>query len=243
MASLNIKPLPAGLSGPHPPAGCPGTRHSTPCPDAENQAKGRGTPGSRACVQGPPHTPRHQPRRRGLLPVRPGTVPTPASGRTRLQGPWHVEGEGRWHPGPHLGERQVKGSWLLPTTGAERLGCSHFLRRPHRQALQPGCQPAVSAIPGQPGSGPQASSGTSPGPSHASPLPRGAVPRSLFTPHTHRTTSPSSAPQPLHLSVPPLRICKMGLPGGLRECVGRVSQLGPRARALQAVTPGASVPI
>lgn len=32
LGSLNIKPEPAGLSGPHPPAGRPGARHSTPCP-------------------------------------------------------------------------------------------------------------------------------------------------------------------------------------------------------------------
>lgn len=107
MGWLNIKPVPAGLSGPHPPAGRPGARHPT---------------ASRGC-----HT--HQAKEHGRQTRLPGLglgppalpAPMPASGHRRVAGTppgagEHWSGAAGWH-----------GS-CPPTPGA------HFLRRPCPQA-------------------------------------------------------------------------------------------------------------
>lgn len=108
----------------------------------------------------------------------------------RLRGQWHLESG--WHPSPQLRTESRAADWH---------GCCPFPQEAPPRALQPGSQLAASAFPAQPGPGPQASSGTSLGPGHASPhpgvlCPGGSRPALASSSHTHRPTAQISSPAP-----------------------------------------------
>lgn len=201
LGSLNIKPVPAGLPGPHPPAGRPGTRHSTPCPGAENAECTRPRVGA-SLAPGP------VPRGLPTLPAR-----SPRGGGCCLSGLGQSPLRPRAHEAPGT---MASGEWLAPqpTAGCapspEQLtgmAAAHFLRRPHRGP----CSQAVSwqPLPSLPSQAlalrpPQAplSVLVMPAPTQGCCAQEEA---GLLwpLPATHTDPLPRSAAQPRNLSVPP----------------------------------------
>lgn len=148
--------MPAGLSGPHPPAGCLGSQ-VLPAPGAENpectQVTGgglRSKAGSSVWVAGaslhyPLSCATPSPGGCGCCLFSPGKVPTPASGcRRRFQGQWQLESG--WHPSPHLGDHKAIEhlTWHLHAPGAEHCGYSPFPQE------APPCRPWSQALSGRP---------------------------------------------------------------------------------------------